>query len=803
MTAGESDPAGRIGQVEAEPDADNNGLSRLAEAGRFICQSLDTETVLERILESAANLTRTIRGVIVLEGKQDRLVAIRTFGMSEDAAGTLRQLAGAQELHRRTSLLNAPLRAPDFNQAIREQGITDVEWPVPIADSTPFMFAPLVRQTGLTVSIYLMGRQGAAEFTDSDLETVELLSAYAAVAVDNARSFQREHQARVGFESLYDVSPIAVIVLDAQAGTVRRCNPEAVRIIRRNMGLMGRPTPEVLSELRIRWADGSDTTLAEAVTVDMLQHGEPLRAEEVLIYSQEDRSMRALLNATPILGVDGDRDAMVVTIQDLTPLAEQERLRAEFLAMVSHELRSPLSGVKGAVTNLLDPRALLDPAEVRQFHQIIDVNTDRMRDLISDLLDAARIQAGSLSTKPEPSDLALLIDEARRVFLSAGAEQNLVIEVPPRLPRVMADRQRIIQVVTNLLSNAGRSSPRSSTIRVSAEVTGVHVQISVLDEGRGITAELLPHLFRKFSRVDAEAQGGDTGLGLAISKGIVEAHGGRIWAESGGAGLGARFRFTLPVAEGSAPSEFPFEPVVSDSETDADEEEKAPVLVVDDDPEALRFIRHSLRKFGYHPVLTGDPQQVPDLVDKVKPELILLDLMLPGTDGIALMQQILSTRNVPIIFLSAYGQEDVIARAFDEGADDYLVKPFSATELGARIRAALRKRQVSEPAEPYSYGGLTVDFASRRITLDGRARQFTPIEFRIVALLAARGGKVVDYETLLQQIWGRKPDADMRPLRTAIKSIRRKLGDDAANPRFIFTESLIGYGMPPQTNVDP
>ena len=115
----------------------------------------------------------------------------------------------------------------------------------------------------------------------------------------------------------------------------------------------------------------------------------------------------------------------------------------------------------------------------------------------------------------------------------------------------MADRRRIVQVLGNLLTNAARHSPESSVIRVSAVKSDLHVAVSVADEGRGIPAERLPHLFRKFSRVQSEEQGGDTGLGLAICKGIVEAHGGRIWAESDGPGLGASFTFTLPaVGEG-------------------------------------------------------------------------------------------------------------------------------------------------------------------------------------------------------------------------------------------------------------
>ena len=163
-----------------------------------------------------------------------------------------------------------------------------------------------------------------------------------------------------------------------------------------------------------------------------------------------------------------------------------------------------------------------------------------MHNLVSDLLDVARIETGTLSVNPEPTEVAALVERARNGFTNAGGRNNLAIDIPPGLPLVLADRRRIVQVLGNLLSNAARHSPESSLITMTAVREDVHVVLSVSDQGRGIPAESLPRLFRKFSKVQYEDQREDTGLGLAICKGIVEAHGGRIWAESDGPGLGAR-----------------------------------------------------------------------------------------------------------------------------------------------------------------------------------------------------------------------------------------------------------------------
>ena len=487
---------------------------------------------------------------------------------------------------------------------------------------------------------------------------------------------------------------------------------------------------------------------------------------------------------------------MVVTLQDMTPLEEMERLRAEFLGMVSHELRTPLTSIKGSAATLTEAASDLDPAEMLQFFRIIGEQADHMRDLIGDLLDVARIETGELPVAPVPADVATLVDEARSRFQSGGGRNNLRIDLSPELPLVMADGRRIIQVLNNLLTNAARYSHEASAIGVTAVREGYHVAVSVTDEGRGIAAERLPHLFRKFSRLEGEDRGRDiagSGLGLAICKGIVEAHGGRIWAESDGPGLGARFTFTIPVAQGAAIGAANL-PVRSGRS----ERERERILVVDDDPQTLRYVRDALTKAGYAPVLTGDPEEALSQVEANDPHLVLLDLMLPGTDGIELMRGVLDMADVPVIFLSAYGQEETVARAFANGADDYVVKPFSPMELVARIKAALRKREApewAEPSEPYVFGDLAIDYAERRVTLAGRPVQLTAIEYGLLFELSVNAGRVLTYDRLLQRVWGLRRSGDSRRVRTAAKQLRRKLGDDANNPTYILTEPRVGYRM--------
>ena len=212
--------------------------------------------------------------------------------------------------------------------------------------------------------------------------------------------------------------------------------------------------------------------------------------------------------------------------------------------------------------------------------------------------------------------------------------------------------------------------------------------------------------------------------------------------------------------------------------------------MVDDDPETLRYVRCVLSDAGYAPLVTGDPEGLSRIIRSERLSLVLLDLILPGTDGIELMKQVPALADLPVIFISGYGRDETIARALESGAADYIVKPFSPTELVARVRAALRDR--SEP-ETFVLGELAVDYGRRRVSVAGRAVPLTATEFDFLRILSLNGGRVVTNETLLRQVWGRRASDDTDRVRTIVKKLRAKLGEDAANPNYIFTEHGVGY----------
>lgn len=784
------------GQPVRRMESTGDRLSRLSEASLRINETLDLEAVLQGVVDGACSVTGARHGCLTVldDGGQSPLFI--TSGLTMEERNLRFELPGGPELFEHLSGLPEPLRVADFSGYARELGLPEIG--PPLGPVGAFLGAP-IRHLGRRVgNFFLGGKEGGAGFTPEDEGMLAFFASQAALAIDNARRHREEQRAKADLENLIDTSPVGVVVFDMRTGTVVSFNRETRRIVD-GLRSPGQTPEDLLGVMTVHRADGREVSLEKFPLAEVLGSTETVRAEEVVMGVPDGRSVSVLLNATPIRSDEGEVESVMVTMQDMAAVEEQERLRAEFLAMVSHELRMPLTSIMGATTALLNAAADLDPAEMRQFHRIIADRAEHMRELIGDLLDVARIETGALPVDPEPAEAVVLVDRARSAFTSAGGRGNLEIDVGADLPLVMADRRRIVQVIGNLLSNAARHSPESSIIQVSAVREGGHVEISVADQGRGIPAEDLPRLFRKFSRREDRDTGGDTGLGLAICKGIVEAHGGRIRAESDGPGLGARFVFTLPVVRDAGPAPRP-------ARSQGDGQSEGTVLVVDDDPLVLRSVRDALSNAGFRAVVTAEPEEALLLMGEHSPRAALLDLMLPEHDGVELMGDILAVSRIPVIFLSAYGRDEVVARVLEQGATDYIVKPFSPTELVARVRAALRRfgePETPAPAEPFVLGDLRIDYAERGVTVSGLAAPLTPTEYDLLAALSMEAGRVVPHDRLLRRVWSPGKPGNMRVLRTHLMRLRRKLGEDAANPKYIFAEPRVGYRMPKEETEKP
>ena len=222
---------------------------------------------------------------------------------------------------------------------------------------------------------------------------------------------------------------------------------------------------------------------------------------------------------------------------------------------------------------------------------------------------------------------------------------------------------------------------------------------------------------------------------------------------------------------------------------------KPRVLVVDDEPETVKYVSANLRARGYDVLTAEDGRTALKVFNESVVDLIILDIMMPGPDGFEVCQAIRRQSDVPIIILSARGQEKDIVRALDLGADDYLTKPFGVEEMLARVRAVLRRTaQVpTTPRPPLVVGDLEIDFAARRVTVGGREVQLTPTEYDLLAHLAINAGRVLTHRTLLQSVWGPEYGEETEYLWAYIRRLRRKIEPDPSNPRYILTHPGVGY----------
>ena len=435
-------------------------LSKLTEASLRINESLDVETALQLVVDGARSVTGAPYSLITTLDASGHVEDYLVLGIESVDATRLWQAPEGLSLFEYLNALPGPLRVGDLEKFSRSIGLPEFSLPVKL---TAFMAAPILLRGVRVGNIFVGSDEQGREFAPDDEETLVMFASQAARVISNARIHRDEKRARVQLESLINTAPVGVVVFDMRSGTQVSFNQEARRIVD---GLRNPDqTPEQLLELMtVRLADGSEISLSEFPLAEVLGMSEAVQAEEIVMTVPDGRSIRVLLNATPIRSEKGEVESMVVTMHDLTPLEEMERLRAEFLGMVSHELRMPLTSIRGSATAMLDAALDLDPAELRQFLRIILDQADSMRDLIGDLLDVARIETGTLPINPEPAEVTALVDRARSIFVSAGGTDNLEIDIASDLPLVMADRRRLVQVVGNLLSNAARHSPESSTI---------------------------------------------------------------------------------------------------------------------------------------------------------------------------------------------------------------------------------------------------------------------------------------------------------------------------------------------------
>jgi PAS domain S-box-containing protein len=694
-----------LGQLTDERDR----VETLFRITSELSASLDLDRVLNRTLTLLTSVIGASLGSILLVDQQtDMLIQRASLGRPRTSERADLPPGGEPTSFRRNEGL-AGWVIQNRQSIIVPELLADERWikkPGQRADYHSVLAVPLMTTDDVLGALLLFHPQ-PDYFIEDQLRLVEAAARQVAVSINNAELYRliREQAERLGSmlrvqqedasksQAILEAVADGVMVVNAQ-GRVVLLNAAAERILgTRRDEIVGRPTDDLLGlygPAGITWATQLRRWLMSASA-----RSEVPTLEQHL----EIEGRHVAVHVAPV-SLSDEYLGTVSIFRDMTKEVEADRAKTDFVSTVSHELRTPMTSIKGYADLMLLGAAGAMNENQKRFLSIIKANADRLSVLVNDLLDISRIEGGRVELDIKPQQLKELIDTVANSLRGKIEEKSLklVVNLPPTLPQVMADRDRAIQVLTNLVSNAYQYTRPGGRITVTATLAEPHapgtsqgyasprgesaVQVNVTDTGIGIAPENQAKVFDRFFRADdpdvQEFSG--TGLGLAIVKNLVEMHHGHIWLESE-LGRGTTFSFTLPVAYIEPTTEenkLSLPPVAQQTLTLVQPPQPAAhhrVLVVEDDANIAQLIRHHLQAGGYQVATVGRAEEALQEARRERPDLITLDIYLPGTDGFELLQTLKSddvTADIPVVIVSVLADKKHGLRL---GAVDYLTKP--------------------------------------------------------------------------------------------------------------------------------
>ena len=540
------------------------------------------------------------------------------------------------------------------------------------------LISPLIA-SGRNYGLFIVLADRVSPFADDDLAVLAVLADQAALAIEGVRLLEDNARERTTLGAVMASMHDGLLVID-EANLVRYCNARVDELLGTRSGaFLGQTLESAVTAVSSRVVDFDSVRVALGKALRCSDGHPPV---EMCVVGPPRRDLLVQLFA--VADPAGTRRGTGVVLRDVTAERDLVRTKDELVSVVSHELRTPLASVVG-FAELLRTRELGE-AQRQQFLTVIEEEGRRLTALINDFLDLQRMESGRQQISPRPEELAPLLERA----VAAAGDDPLCpirIEVETWLPAVRVDADRLLQVLSNLLSNARKYSPRGGTVHVAARMSDGQVTVSVQDEGLGVPPEAQAHLFQKFYRVDNtdRRQIKGTGLGLTISRKIVEAHGGRIWAESAGLGQGSRFSFTLPVAEARATS--------------------GDVLLVEDDAGFARLLAAEMAAYGLTAVSVTTVEDALAQVDLERPRAVVLDLLLPGAAGDVFLRRLrrAGLQEIPVIVVTV---KDLSVEE-RTALDDLGVITVLRKSAGVAAAASEVVREVITPRVAVGAGGVS------------------------------------------------------------------------------------------------
>ncbi len=497
----------------------------LLEIARLLTQELDLEKLLARIL----------RVSIEMLAGQAGLIALKETGGWRVAAAHKIQPAFLSYLE--------PLLGEGKDRDLDVRELNRM-----LKDLTYTASMGLLNGTGLplaahgqVIGVIFIFRNYPDLFTSNDRILLQSFADQAAVAVFNAQLYGQVNYEKQRLDAILDSAADGILILNAEH-VVERCNTAFEKLLgERRDEIVGKDHDAV-----IRWArEPQGTTLQEAESDGWLMREDAALYVEGDLERPQPPPIPVGITYAPLLSEDGKLRNVVLSVRDITHFRNAEELKSTFISIVSHELRTPVTLIKGYASTLRRDDAKWDRAVIRESLTVIEEEADRLSQLIDDLLDASRLQAGGLSMNRTDVSLPALAGRVAERFGSQSSKHKIVADFPDKFPLILGDERRLEQVIANLVSNALKYAPVGE-IRITGSMRPSQVIVCVSDQGPGIDARDLPHIFDRFYRSNkAVKQTKGAGLGLYLARAIVEAHGGRIWADPK-AESGAKICFSLP-----------------------------------------------------------------------------------------------------------------------------------------------------------------------------------------------------------------------------------------------------------------
>jgi PAS domain S-box-containing protein len=497
--------------------------------------------------------------------------------------------------------------------------------------------------------------------------------------------------------AIIDSSDDAIVSKDLN-GIVTSWNRGATRIF-------GYEAEEMVGESILRVIP-PDRREEEPAILQRLKNGERIDHFETVRVRKDGSSVDVSLTISPVRSASGTIVGASKIARDITPqklamrklaeandqLARADRMKVEFISTLSHELRTPLTSIVGWIQMLKDDP---NPDDLRQGLEVIERNVRVQSQLINDLLDMSRIETGKMTLDLQrldlPGAITAAIDAVRPT--AEAKDVRLTYAFGSVNGIVMGDRNRMQQIVWNLLTNAVKFTPRAGRIHVTVERVHSHVEIAVTDTGSGIAPEFLRRIFERFTQADSTTtrKHGGLGIGLSIAKHLVELHGGTIAAKSGGIGHGATFCIQLPLmpAHEEEPSESQRRASQLDAAMPEEDLKGIDVLVVDDDADSAEIISRILTRRGAKVRMAHCMDDALAAVQSSPPDVLLSDIGMPGHDGYELISRVRALpegRKIPAVALTALVRSEDRTRSLRAGFQMHVGKPVDATELVAVVR---------------------------------------------------------------------------------------------------------------------